>query len=946
MDFLQSVAEYYFQKYNGDLSSVRFVFPSHRAGVFFTNQVRSMMDSRPMWGLKIVTINELWAQNTDLRQADNITLLFELYEVYSRVFSDAGQTVKSFDDFMPWGKMFLGDFDDIDKYLVEARQLFINLKEFHDLRDDYGHLSDAQRRAIEEFWGTFSLDRISEHQQTFLGTWQNMLSFYNEFRNSLRAKHLGYAGMISRDVAQAIAAGKADIACAPGERFAFVGFNAITEAERLLMSYLRKSDRADFFWDYADFMLRGNGFETDHGPGRFIRRNIEAFPAPDGFEQPMAAGLPPITVTELSYSSEQPALTADFLTHNYNAAERTAVVLTDESLLLPVLYCLPDNVDKVNVTMGYPLKHSQAYGLLDCLFALQRQCTDNSFYYKAVLAILKHPSVARIASAQAETVAQKINRERLLSVARHELQTCELLALIFQKVNETNDIHHYLTEIYQYIFKHTPPADETALQREFVFSMLKALNRFGDLMASSSLPDFDILTWFKLFRSVAEQQSVDFVGEPVQGLQVMGILETRALDFDNIAILNMNEGVFPKTSAANSFIPYVLRKGFGLPTIEFQDSIFSYYFFRLISRARNVELMYTASDESNCMSRFIFQLIYEYGAQVRRRVAVRSVSSPKIGDMSVQKTEHIMSLLDKFKEPGKAVLSPSSLSMYIDCPMHFYFSKVLNINESDELEEDADARLFGNIFHNVMEHMLKPHCGTAITAEMLDAWSKSDNSLIDSLLYAAFMDEMKIDKTQIKSRNLLIFDIIKQYVRKLLQNEKKTAPFTFIDAEKNVSYVFKCSAGSVNFKGIIDRLHSDSHGIHVADYKTGSGPNKTSHSVFPSVDSLFEPKLHHELKPIFQTLIYCMILTETERPQQPLLPNIIWMTKLFKPDYSSKVTDTEGNQITYADVESDFKNRLAQLVEEIFDPEVPFRRTGHSKNCDYCVFANICGTES
>ena len=592
MDFLQSVAEYYFQKYNGDLSSVRFVFPSHRAGVFFTNQVRSMMDSRPMWGLKIVTINELWAQNTDLRQADNITLLFELYEVYSRVFSDAGQTVKSFDDFMPWGKMFLGDFDDIDKYLVEARQLFINLKEYHDLRDDYGHLSDAQRRAIEEFWGTFSLDRISEHQQTFLGTWQNMLSFYNEFRNSLRTKHLGYTGMISRDVAQAIAAGKADISCASGERFAFVGFNAVTEAERLLMSYLRKSDRADFFWDYADFMLRGNGFETDHGPGRFIRRNIEAFPAPDGFEQPMAAGLPPITVTELSYSSEQPALTADFLTHNYNATERTAVVLTDESLLLPVLYCLPDNVDKVNVTMGYPLKHSQAYGLLDCLFALQRQCTDNSFYYKAVLAILKHPSVARIASAQAETVAQKINRERLLSVARHELQTCELLALIFQKVNETNDIHHYLTEIYQYIFKHTPPADETALQREFVFSMLKALNRFGDLMASNSLPDFDILTWFKLFRSVAEQQSVDFVGEPVQGLQVMGILETRALDFDNIAILNMNEGVFPKTSAANSFIPYVLRKGFGLPTIEFQDSIFSYYFFRLISRARNVELMY------------------------------------------------------------------------------------------------------------------------------------------------------------------------------------------------------------------------------------------------------------------------------------------------------------------------------------------------------------------
>lgn len=948
MNFLESVAKYYFQKSDGDFQQIQFVFPSHRAAVFFTKYIRALITDRPIFGLKILTINELFAKHSNLTVADNITLMFELYKAYCKVYKNEKNEVKSFDEFLPWAKMFLGDFDDIDKYMIEAKQLFINMKEYHDLKDNYEHLTQNQIDAIEAFWGTFNVERLSQHQQIFLQTWEHLNDFYLEFNKQLNDSQLTYAGALSRKIANEVVAEKIDIE----GRYAFIGFNALTAAEQQIMSYLQKNNRADFFWDYSDFMLNNNSCGPDHGPARFIKQNILNFKMPSDYHLPAAELSPEIQITELSYSVGQAAQAADFLKRQYTGNDKTAIVLTDENMLLPVLYALPDNVDKVNVTMGYPLKNSQAYGLLDAIFALQMQSSlrngVDSFYHKTVLAILRHPNIVSIDNDAAKKIIDDILKRNLIVVSAPLLSKNELFKLIFKRISSKDDVTKYLTDIYEYIFANLDK--DAALQREFVFAMLKSLKRFSDLMPKIDIPEFEITTWFKLFRSIAEMQSVDFVGEPLSGLQLMGILETRAIDFDKLVVLDMNEGVFPKTTPANSFIPYVLRKGFGLPTIEFQDSIFSYYFFRLISRAKNVELLYSTSEGGKCMSRFLYQLIYEYNAKPSQRVAVQSINLFNNRFKEIKKDALIQENLSRFVKDDAAsstsFLSPSSLSMYIECPMRFCFAKVLRIAEVQDVSEDADARTFGKIFHYVMENLYKPFVDQEITEDTIKVLL-NNKTLIDNLMYAAFKEVLNIDRSQIQGKNTLIFDVIRRYIIRLLAyGEKENLPFVFKAAEYEVNDTITISSGKqIKIGGIVDRIHEKNNSLCVVDYKTGSAKGKKSFSSFTDIDSLFDQKVHHDVKPVFQTMLYCMLLESKSYSQLPLKPNVLWMTKLFKDDFSMNVVDKTKSQITYSASEEsvEYKKLLLQLVEEIFDPSIPFRKTECTDNCSFCNYANMCG---
>ena len=937
--FLQSIANYYYQLLKTDSSSICFVFPSQRAGIFFIDYLKKLSD-QPLFAPKIITINDLFAKQSRMITADNITLLFQLHQTYSRIIGDN----RSFDEFMPWGEMILSDFEDIDKYMVEAGQLFRNLADYKQLDDDYSHLSEAQRKAIASFWGTFHLQKLSEHQQSFINTWEKLHEVYTAFRSELKQQGIAYAGMIYREVAEQIQTLKTFDN--KETRYAFVGFNALTTSEHIVFKFLQKQNRAQFFWDYSEQILpSARTGPITRGAGMFLNENVLQYPKPKDWEMPLNAHTPEVTITAVAHPMEQNAEITEFLKREYTNDERSAVVLTDENMLLPVLYALPDEVSRVNVTMGYPLKSSPAYGLVDLLYQLQKNCRADKretwFYYRNVLPLLQHPYISMAVGTSASDIKNEMVKNNQVFIPASMLKAHPLLGIIFEKVTGSNKLSPYMIGIIGSLFESFSQNPDYTFQREFIFSLYTALNRFDEILRKNSHLELETETWFRLFRGIAEIQTVSFKGEPLAGLQVMGILETRAIDFDKLIILDMNEGVFPKTSATNTFIPYGLRVGFGLPTIEFQDSIFAYYFFRLIHRAKKVELLYSASANGE-MSRFLFQLIYEFKIDPTLKTSVQPVNLLKSPPLRVKKDKTVLQKLEKYSASGSAFLSPSAISQYIECPMRFYYEKIAGIKETEEVTEEADARIFGKIFHEVLENYYKPLKNKTISSETIDSWL-ADTARIEDNIRKAFETQLGNQAgQQIQGKNILIFEVIRSYIIQFFNKEKEIAPFVFVDAERQVVQTFTTPAGiEIKLGGFIDRLHRKDGALHIIDYKTGSGKSDVA-----NIEDLFDAKKHKDNKAIFQTLLYGLLINPADDGAQSVQPGISWMKNLFKTDYNTNVyikqPRGEASLVEYRAIQDEFMGELGRLIDTLYDAGNDFCQTNNDKACSYCTFKELC----
>ncbi|MCU4173581.1 PD-(D/E)XK nuclease family protein [Carboxylicivirga sp. N1Y90] len=948
--FLNAIASYYFQNSKTELSKFCFVFPSQRAGIFFTNHLRQYIQS-PIWSPNTITINDLFSNLSNLVVADNITLLFNLHQVYKEI----TQKDVSFEEFLPWGEMFLNDFDDIDKYLVEADQLFSNLLSLKELDDDYSHLSDKQREAIQSFWSTFDTQKRSEHQNYFLETWKQIPEVYLAFQKRLKSQGIAYEGMVYRQIAELIKDEKHIYF--EWDKIIFVGLNALTPAEIKLMNYLKKRDIASFFWDYSSWMINSESDDNKvkrHGPGFFIEENLFRFPHPKDFNMPMSKEAPEITITAVANPTEQLKSVHQFLEKEYISDMKSAVILADETLLMPALHGIPTNVDRVNVTMGYPLNNTPAYGLIEALLNLQQQVRLGSanevwLYHRHVLPLLQHQYISMLAEVDCLVLHKKLVSRNYIFIKSTELQINSLFKLIFKKVEGGNELASYLIEILSKVYELLKQSEEKIIEQEFIFAIHKSIVRLQDLLEQNQQADLDSKTWVKLFKKLADYQTVPFRGEPLAGLQVMGILETRALDFDKLIILDLNEGVFPRTSPPNTFIPATLRAGFELPTIEFQDAIFSYYFFRLIHRAKKVELLYSTGAQgmkSSEMSRYLYQLKYEFNASIKQKTTTGKVSLMSAPLVKADKNVQVLEQLEKFTNKGDKILSPSALSVYIECPLRFYYQKIANIKEPDVITEEADARIFGLIFHDVVEKLYENHKNKEVTSENIDHWLKNI-AILDALIKEGFnthiMDYEKGRKsfTEIHGKNVMVFEVIKRYLIQFLKIEKKNTPFTIIDLEKSVNWLFTTSNGrEINLGGIIDRLEEKDGIIKVMDYKTGSGA--------PSVDDiadLFNTDKHKKNKAIFQTLLYSLILDETSNETKQLQPSVIWVRDVFKSDYDTKLYLKEKRNLTpifLQAVKEEFKSGLDALVNEIYDDTISFEPCEDIEKCKFCTYKSLC----
>lgn len=955
--FLQQIASLFYQQYGAEVSRLAFVFPNRRTGLFFQKYLSEVAD-KPLFSPTILTINDLFVQLSGKQTVDRINMLFMLYDIYVR---HSGST-ETFDEFLYWGEMLLNDFDDVDKYMADARMLFTNVTDLREIENDFSFLDAEQIAAIRTFWSSFYPKGDSPNQEEFLAVWKILYTLYNDLRDALAAEGRGYEGMIFREVVEQM---EQNNCCdLPYTKVVFVGLNALSVAEERFLIQLQKRGIADFYWDYASDKVT----DPNNKASYFVERNLKNFPSqyPLPTEEKVDTEIEVIGIPSgIGQAKQVYTLLNELCKEDEMSPEealRTAIILPDEHLLIPVLNAIPEQIRRINVTMGYPLAGTPVASLMEYILALQKNVryVDRQpvFYFRDVLPILNHRYISSICPEIVNTLVKDIAENNRIYISAADLGKTDLLSVLFLPVTDVNTFSDYLINVLQELNKvmHTLSSGEEEedatqrtndLEQEFIFHYFTTVNRMKEIMQDAGI-EMKIDTYFRLLKRVTDTITIPFRGEPLSGLQIMGVLETRALDFDRLIILSMNEGIFPLRKAANSFIPYNLRRGFGLPTYEHQDSVWAYHFYRLIYRASHVSLLYdTRSNglQTGEVSRFVHQLHYHYEVPLQNKLVVYNVSSAKTPALQVKKTDEVMQRLNAFHKGGNRAISASAVNTYLDCPLKFYFSVVEGIQEEEEVSETIESNVFGSILHKVMEELYMPLCGKIVTADLLKA-IKKDTPVLTGAIARAFAEIFFMSDVvrPLTGQNFLIGEMIRKYVEKILERDSKLTPFRYIESERKINRLFTLGDNrtEIQLKGFIDRIDEVRDAVRIIDYKSGSGT-----SVFTSVESLFDKEDKDRAKAVMQVFMYSWMLGAAPAGKT-IQPGIYYMRTLFSDSFdasvSRRIERTKTEPVTDFSAYSEaFEGELRRCLDEIFGRETPFTQTTTEKACAWCPFKDICG---
>ncbi len=943
--FLQEVARTLYDLYGDDISSLTLVFPSRRARLFFSDALSQLID-RPIWQPHYVSMDDVMCEASSFVAGDKLVLLSELYKIYVEY-----HPTESFDKFYFWGEMLLSDFDLIDKYMIDADMLFRNICDLKELEADMSYLSEEMRRVIHDFWSHFEVEQsLSDEKRKFLAIWLSLAPVYARLRERLSALGIAYSGMIYRSAVERTeqGLGTPDL----DRHYVFVGFNALSECERRMLKFLDRNCRCDFFWDYDSYYTDAPEQEA----GRFLRENMREHKALGdishdnmlSISKKMQAVSCVSNVVQCKYVNTllreiSPSLEFD---------KQTAIVLTDESLLEPLLHSLPDEVsENVNVTMGFPLRQTTAYSFVERLIELQKNCRSGhstTFYHADVTGLLSHPYLTEITEGRSLELQRKVVNGRSIRVDE-EFFAGGSIAVVFSSVSDYSELSQYLLRVVDFVCESMPSGDERSMEISYLSIISDTIVELDNCLKKC---DINITTsiYTSLLRRHLQNIRIPFSGEPLRGLQVMGILETRNLDFRNVIILSMSDDNFPGNLAgASSFIPYNLRMAYGMPTPEHHESVYAYYFYRLIQRAERVDMLYCShADEKSTgeQSRYIYQLDYESPYPIARTNVGVDVTVADENDKEKPKNERVMALLQRFldAEDEKALLSPTALARYVACPMKFYFASVARIKVSDELTEEVDNPMFGIILHDAMRRLYAPIEGAANPKALIERMISSGavEKAVAESINENYINNSNADQKEYSGSLLLVREIITKYIRRgILRYDADHDSFAVMSNEQRVVYPFPLGDGrTVKVGGIADRIDSlDSGDLRVVDYKTGS-----LHLEFGGVESLFEGESRQSLGNLLQTMIYSMVLYHNfSRNVQPAL---YFARYINNEDYSPRLMDKQrGAEVDYASYAEEFEQLLGERLRELFDRRIPFRRCGKEeadKVCKYCDFKVIC----
>ncbi len=978
--FLKIVAKDMLEKYGTDMSDIAVVFPNKRASLFLNNYL-AQLAHKPIWTPTYITISDLFRRHSDLKVADPIKSICDLHKTFVKC-TGIDETL---DHFYGWGQLLLADFDDVDKNMVDAKQLFANLSDIHEL-DDVSYLTDYQKEMIRKFFSNFSDDHNSELKKRFLQLWCHFYDIYTEFNQRMTEQGLAYEGALYRSVVSN------ESIEFRHKKYLFVGFNMMQVVELNLLNRLKKQGKAAFYWDYDQYYMDGN-----NEAGHYIRQYLPYYPneLADYPQQEIYNNMTKnkdITYISAPTENIQARYVNSWLKENgrYKMGRNVAIVLSDESLLQSVIHSLPQEVESINITIGYPLQQTPFYSLIQQLIQLQgighpKQGDTYRLHY--VLIALRHPYTRYISEKYTKLLA-KLDEQKRFYPSREflSLDGDEGLTLLFRNLEEataSQDEYNrklitYLLDVLRIIGTHAKELNDP-LFHESLYRTYTLLNRLQDLIIAGDL-QVDIITLERLIQQLIQTTSIPFHGEPAEGIQVMGVLETRNLDFDHILILSCNEGKLPKGVNDSSFIPYSLRKAYGLTTVENKVAIFAYYFHSMLQRAHDITLTYnnaTEDGQSGEMSRFMLQMMVESQHSIRRKTLVAGQKPLRPAYSDAQKTDEVMAVLDNIK-----MITPTFLNTYQRCQKQFYYKYVKGLLEPDEIDEDeVDNKIFGNIFHRAAElfyytfaskddiatddqgkqRLIRP---IVITADNLDHALK-DTSLVYRLVDQAFREELfKVSSSDYHPKynglQLINKEVIASYLRQLITIDRRQAPFTIIGMEIVVSTTLGVATarGQKLFRigGFIDRLDSVAASgnpsalgnlaerIRVFDYKTGR--SRTSHP--KDIEEVFSTQplaigKHNDY--YLQAILYSLIVKNDRRynpAQEPVSPGLLFIQNAGADDYDPTLKLGKELLTDVAPLEAEFTDHLRSLLADIYDPALPLKPTEDKKRCVFCPYAALC----
>ncbi len=949
--FLSKCAEYIYQKHRNNLQELCIVFPNRRSGVFFTSYLQKQI-SEAVIGPEIITVNELFSAFSPFHSGDKLQLISILYEVFKK----HTKTTETFDEFYFWGEILLADFNDIDRYLVNANDLFSNILDIKEIDSLFDYLTPEQKEALEHFWGSVAISENKEYKKKYIAVWDKLFPVYTEFKNILAEKRLAFGGMSDRWVVEQL---KTESVEFKSQKYYIVGLNALNACEKVFFRHLQLEQKAEFLWDFDRFYLEDEKNEA----GVFMRENLKRFPPPGDFEFvdrnfDQKKNIKLVAVSSVfGQAQEIPFFLKETQNDFIPEFDNTAVVLADESLLYSALGAIPEETGTVNITMGYPVKNSVVYGFLLLLVNLlknRKKDSENNtvVYHRFVTDVLNHQLLSGFEPQKSKEFVAQLKFNNKITVALKEVCFSEMHRNIFSLPEKTVDYSDYFLNVLGSFYSRIKETDsENKMLPELIFSIYSAIEKLKvvvENVAGEQGREISQAVYFRLFNQYLGQVSVAFEGEPLSGTQVMGILETRCLDFKNLIILGLNENKWPRTFTAPSFIPHNIRKGFGLPGIDEQDAMYSYYFYRLIQRAKNVTATYSVVKEginTGELSRYGFQLLYDSNQQPTLVNLDFSFANDPVSEIQIQSSaQKVSDFLTRITE--KHPLSPSAVNIYLSCSLRFYLRYFLQLPEPDEVKDEIDSPIFGNIFHETIESLYKPFEGKVLHKQELENIQKNrilvENEIRKAIAKHYFKEKEPGKKPlKLEGKTLLIFENIKIFLQQLLKIDAELAPFTIDSLEESykteLAVSLKEEPQKIWLGGKIDRVDQVNGKFRILDYKTGNVESLS----FKTLEELFDKDLKKHKKEILQALIYTYVLSKNKTLADKFQPVIYSLRKFFDETYSPEIV-WDKKDFDFSEIEPEFLELLKSLVQEILSPETIFTQTPHSEKCQYCPYNKIC----
>ncbi|MDE6301290.1 MAG: PD-(D/E)XK nuclease family protein [Muribaculaceae bacterium] len=984
--FLEQIARNYTAPERiGSLGDILFIMPNKRSGMFLKHYIQKHAGNTPVFMPRFATMQRLASSMLRIPEASRNELLFMLYNAYIEEVSKAAHQERptEFDRFIFWGDMILSDYDLIDKSLADPAKLYANLSDLHDLQADY--LTDEQKEVITRIWGptnmtgqtdSFWFPSGKELAKTdivrkFVSLWEILGPMYFNLRNRLNQAGMSTPGILIRKAAELLRDSVPESMLR--KKFVFVGLSDVSTAELSIMESLNRKGIADFFWDIDLPLFEGD--DTDNpasGATAMIRTLARKYPMPDDFSLDRTHVTPEINIFGIPSTvgmAKGAAGTIRTLLENGNLsaadAIETAVVLPDPSQLMPFLLGLPQGLPGLNVTMALPYADTTFATLLRTIILLQnsvRRTREGTVYYmyEQVLEILQHPHISIILPDKIDIFRQKVidSGKRFID-GKWLAEELPELEFIFNPINNPDSLEdtceylrNLLTELTGRLGNiaenyHASGSGEIEALEYLsgqIDSLEALIRQYGVAMKES--------TFLHLFERILNARPINLEGTPLSGMQVMGVLETRCLDFDNIIYMSLNEKVFPRRDYVRTMIPNTLRRGYGLPTIQHSESFYSYYFFRSLSRASVITLFYdsrTPGSSTGEMSRFLTRLLYLPGdARVKLYRSVLENSMPPSAPIEIAKTPAVKARLNEYLKGGSRSLSASSLKNLFHCPLRFYLQNVNRINYEDEPRDYLNAAAIGSIFHDTMQFLFRSYEGSLITCDIIDSLMSQDaldKAFFESLTLHADYRPGTSDE-DMRYEYIVVKAAVQHQIRCLLSAEKdrimSDGDFTYIKGEETftVDWDIIKDKLTVNFLMIIDRIDrlAADH-LRFIDYKTGG--DKTG--IGKDINNLFEKS---DCAGILQLMIYAEAYHDTKESSSSIDISLINISDVVKSGHIDPVMFNGKRLPPCPDFPTEFREIFNERMEEFFLKDTPIRQTENVDNCRYCPFNNICNRQT